>query len=70
MADEPQLTDQTKAELELGRKMAAQNAAAYERALKSRAAETSDSVDEVQAAVDEALQREQDKTKPHKGDRK
>lgn len=56
MPDEPQLTDATKAEQEFGRKMAAQNASALERALKARDAEAVQLDDEAQAAVDEALQ--------------
>jgi hypothetical protein len=71
MSDD-QLTDQTKAEQEMGRKMAAQNAAAFARAERAREAETAPPPEpvEAQAAVDEALQSQPDKLKPQKGDRK
>lgn len=61
MSSEPELTDATKAEQELGRKMAQQNAAALERAVKMReeedAAKDPLATDEAQAATAEAESR-------------
>lgn len=67
-----QLTDQTKAEQEFGRKMAAQNAAKFAQAEKAREAETAPppEPDQAQTAVDEALQNQPDKLKPQKGERR
>lgn len=66
MPDEPQLSDATLAEQELGRKLAKQNADNYERAQRARAAETAKPEDpEAQAAVDEAL-RQAETRKPRK----
>lgn len=62
----PELSDATKAEQELGRKMAKENAQRLEQAQKERAAMSAPPENpEAQAAVDEALQQAESR-KPRK----